>query len=228
MTMVSAQMQRRRLISPRQEAIGDSSRRRAHRRSRREKVRQLACVTSRSPRSLSGARLRAGTRTILGCPGKSTALAMMVAAASAIAARSARTVTASAMPSEKLRPRQPLVAMPRTGCAESSVAVPKSDGTIRPLHHAHDKMLSGREVQRDVSAIIHVSPREPGGRRHGVQNFLGDCAGHGCHRCDESPLAVGRNCRHHASCDNAGRKRAICSRGLSQKREFAAEFIEHM
>src|SRR6202040_472959 len=36
-------------------------------------------VTSRSPRSLSGARLRAGARTILGCPGKSTALAMIVA-----------------------------------------------------------------------------------------------------------------------------------------------------
>ena len=41
------------------------------------------------------------------------ALAMTVAAASAWAAVSAKTVTASAMPSEKLRPRQPLVATPR-------------------------------------------------------------------------------------------------------------------
>jgi len=48
-------------------------------------------------------------------PGGRTALAMIVAAASATAARSASTVTASAIPREKLRPRQPLVAIPRTG-----------------------------------------------------------------------------------------------------------------
>ena len=160
-----------------------------------------SCVTRRSPRSLSGARLRAGTRTMSGCPGRSTALAMMVAAASAIAARSASTVTASAMPSEKLRPRQPLVAIPRTGCAESSVAVPKSDGPIRPLHHARDKMLSGGEMQRDVSAIVYVCPRELGGRSHGIQNFLRDRACHRRHGRDESPLAVGRNRRRHASRD---------------------------
>jgi hypothetical protein len=44
----------------------------------------------------------------------STALAISVAAASATAAEAASTVTASAMPSEKLRPRQPEVATPRT------------------------------------------------------------------------------------------------------------------
>ena len=42
-----------------------------------------------------------------------TALAISVAAASATLAFTARTVTASAMPSEKLRPRQPEEATPR-------------------------------------------------------------------------------------------------------------------
>ena len=60
------------------------------------------------------------------------------------------------------------------------------------------------------------------------QNFLRDCARHGRHRRDESPLAVGRNCRHHSSRDDTRRQRAVCSRGLSQKREFAAEFVEHV
>src|SRR5690606_8413351 len=79
-------------------------------------------VTKRSPRSLSGASSRAGRRSIWRAPGRSTALATMVAAASASAAVAARIVTASAMPSEWLRPRQPLVAMPpMRSAAESSI-----------------------------------------------------------------------------------------------------------
>ncbi len=58
----------------------------------------------------------------------------MVAAASAIAALSASTVTLSAMPSEKLRPRQPEVAMPRTGDeavdAEAAVELPAARGSV--------------------------------------------------------------------------------------------------
>ncbi len=44
-----------------------------------------------------------------------TAFATMVAAASACAAVWANTVTLSAIPIDWLRPRQPLVATPRTG-----------------------------------------------------------------------------------------------------------------
>ena len=46
-----------------------------------------------------------------------TSLAISVAATSAEAASAASTVTESAMPKDRLRPRQPLVAMPRTGIA---------------------------------------------------------------------------------------------------------------
>ena len=49
---------------------------------------------------------------------------MTVAAASAWVAVAASTVTASAMPSEWLRPRQPLVATPRTGSLAWTVKPP--------------------------------------------------------------------------------------------------------
>ena len=78
-------------------------------------------VTSRSPRSLSGERLFAGARRTDGWPGRSTALAMSVAAASAAAAEQARTVTLSAMPREWLRPWRPEVAMP-DGLRHTSIA----------------------------------------------------------------------------------------------------------
>jgi hypothetical protein len=63
-------------------------------------------------------------------------LAIIVAAASAAAAVAARTVTASAMPKEKLRPPRPLharpeVATPRTGMSAVSAIVPPSNGIAR-------------------------------------------------------------------------------------------------
>ena len=57
---------------------------------------------------------------------------MSVAAASAAAVVGASTVTASAMPKEKLRPSIPLVAMPRIGISAEMVALPSS----RPLCNA--------------------------------------------------------------------------------------------
>ena len=64
----------------------------------------------------------------------STALAMMVAAASASAARPASTVTASAIPREKLRPDQPEVAMPPTPSAGPSRASASARPPDRSAH----------------------------------------------------------------------------------------------
>src|SRR6218665_3699510 len=75
-----------------------------------------ATVTGSAPRSLSARTCQAGMRPMRSS-GTSTALATMVAAASASAAVRASTVTLSAMPSDWLRPRQPLVATPPTGIA---------------------------------------------------------------------------------------------------------------
>ena len=119
-----------------------------------------ACVTNRSPRSLSGASSRAGTRTIRGCPGKIYSIGDDGGGGvGGCGARSASTVTASAMPREKLRPRQPLVAMPRTGCAEFHVVVSEKRRTIRPLHHADHKVLAGGQMQRNVAAVVHIGAR---------------------------------------------------------------------
>ena len=71
-------------------------------------------MTGIRPKSLSSFTSEAGRFSI---PGKSTStsFAIKVAATSANAADSAKTVTASAMPKLRERPRQPEVAIPRTG-----------------------------------------------------------------------------------------------------------------
>ncbi|HSP24611.1 MAG TPA: hypothetical protein VLQ65_05510, partial [Saliniramus sp.] len=55
-------------------------------------------------------------------------MAIIVAATSACAAPLAKTVTLSAIPSEKLRPRQPLVAMPRTRVSDAISTLPGEAG----------------------------------------------------------------------------------------------------
>ena len=74
--------------------------------------------------------MHAGRRTMPG-ESTSTALATIVAAASAADALVARIVTLSAMPSEKLRPRQPEVATPRTGERASTAKRPASGAPAR-------------------------------------------------------------------------------------------------
>ena len=85
-------------------------------------------VTGRSRRSLSGSRSRAGRRTTAGLS-MFTALATRVAATSAVAASRASVVTASAMPSEKERPRAPEVAMPPMPEPASRRRLPLRTGT---------------------------------------------------------------------------------------------------
>ena len=60
-----------------------------------------------------------------------TRLATKVAAASAAAPVSASTVTESAIPSEKLRPRQPEVAIPRIGEEAPMPKRPSIPGSAR-------------------------------------------------------------------------------------------------
>ena len=73
----------------------------------------------------------------------------------------ARTVTASAMPSEKLRPRQPDVATPRTRVAQRRcVARPNRLGRSGPIDQADRERLAGREMKRDVAAIVDIGAGE--------------------------------------------------------------------
>ncbi len=68
----------------------------------------------------------AGARSMAGWPGRSTAFASSVAAASASAALAARTVTESAIPSDRLRPERPEVAIPPIPSPAFSRTVPRS------------------------------------------------------------------------------------------------------
>jgi hypothetical protein len=110
-------------------------------------------VTRVSPRSLSSLHSLAGRRW-MASSSKSTALAITVAAASACAAVAASTVTLSAMPSEKLRPRQPLVATPRTGWSACSSNWPS---VVR-------MPLLSRQSKRAMSANTPTRADWPGAR----------------------------------------------------------------
>ncbi len=105
----------------------------------------------------------------------STALATTVAAASAIAAVAASTVTLSAMPSEWLRPRQPLVATPRTGSSARTVEVAVGAAAVRRRAAQRRGVEGGevgdqpdacrfarRQVQRDVAAVVDPGPAHAG------------------------------------------------------------------
>ena len=107
----------------------------------------------------------AGRRApIAGWPGRSTALATSVAAASARAADAARTVTASAMPSEKLRPRQPDVATPRTRSRRADRCAAEQARPVRAIDHADRERFAGTKMKRDVAAVIDIGAGEPRGR----------------------------------------------------------------
>ena len=137
-----------------------------------------------------------------GWPGRSTALAMMVAAASACDAVFASTVTASAMPSEKLRPCRPLVAMPRAGSSASIVDRSHQAMPVRPVHQADGELLAAGQMQRDVAAIIDVSAVEPRRGQHRAENFFRDAARHRRHRRDEVIGRKRRDRRMHAARDD--------------------------
>ena len=87
----------------------------------------------------------------------------MVAAASACEAVAARIVTASAMPSEKLRPRQPLVAIPPTPSAELSTALPnrlgRSGRSTRPMlkHSAAAERCSAMSPPLFTYALVRLA-----------------------------------------------------------------------
>ncbi len=78
------------------------------------------------------------------CPGRSTALAIMVAAASALAVILARTVTKLAIPKDCLHPPEPEVAMPSTGDS----APRETQRSARPTQR-HDCATGKRAVFSD-------------------------------------------------------------------------------
>jgi len=130
-------------------------------------------------------------------------LAMMVAAASACDAVFASTVTASAMPSEKLRPWRPEVATPRMGSSASTVMV-----CIRPCRSGRSiEPTANRSPAVRCSAmsppVVDVGAIEPRGTQHRGENFFRNAAGDRRHRRYEMLGGKRRHRRMHAARDDA-------------------------
>ena len=115
-----------------------------------------------------------------GLPGRSTALAISVAAASASAPVRASTVTASAMPSEKERPRQPLVATPRNaifGADRDPVGHAVAGAGDRQAHR-----LARADMEGAVAAIVDIGAVELAAGKQRGEHFVGYRTGNGGHR----------------------------------------------
>ena len=128
---------------------------------------------------------------------------MMVAAASAWEAVRASTVTASAMPSEKLRPWRPLVAMPARGIIGVDHHRAQKALAIGPIHQADGELFALTQMQRDIAAIIDVSALKLRRRQHGAKDFFRDRARHRRHRRDETVGGKRRHRRMHPARDDA-------------------------
>ena len=153
---------------------------------------------------------------------------MIVAAASAAAAPSASTVTASAIPREKLRPRHPLVATPRTGSEACKVVVPNSDGR------------SGRSTipTTNVSPALRCRAISPpsftyararlGSSKHRRKNLFRHRARYGRHRRDETLRCIGHHGRYHSPRHRAlAAMRSSGATCLPQVMKARAQFVEN-
>jgi len=178
----------------------------------------------------------------------------MVAAASAWAAVRARTVTASAMPKEKLRPPWPLqarpeVARPRagwlavrrkvpsgeTGCREGYCPSRKGRGrrshaTYLILkgrdirHQPATQRCSGSQMKRDIAAIVDEGACYIAPLDHCGENPIGDSAGDRGHWRDET-ICERHARRMHRACDlSAWWARRQCG---AQQRQFSTKIIQH-
>ena len=120
-----------------------------------------------------------------------------MAATSASAALAASAVTESATPSDRLRPRHPLVARPpdaRLGAdlGDSVEGRHRAEG-----HDAGFEGLAGGQINGNVAAVVDVGLVQAAARHQRRQDLVGDGAGHRRHGRDENPL-VGQDGADHA------------------------------
>ena len=122
----------------------------------------------------------------------------------------------SAMPSEKERPPRPEVAMPRTGRSCVRVTAPSSAWR----EDAGAQAVAGREMDRDVAAVVDIGLVERAAGQHRLQHLVGDGAGDGGHRRDEDgamrPHGLG-----HAPRDRALQQRIGLADRPAQDRQLA-------
>ena len=131
------------------------------------------------------------------------------------------------MPKDRLRPRQPLVAMPRTGIAWASRAVASMEGASSRATTPSSSTGAGGEVDGDVAAVIDIGgyQRPPGDQRrqHLVRHRAGD-RGHRCHEHRTMRPASG----NHAPRHRARRLGAPGAERGSEQRELVGQAPQHV
>src|ERR1700756_2176105 len=95
------------------------------------------------------------------------------------------------------------------------------------LDHANDELMAARDAQRDIAAVVYVRTRQIRHCSHCVENFFRHCASYRCHRSDKNTLGIRSDRFRHPSSYYAIGLRGDGPRLLSQKCEFAAEFVEY-
>ena len=145
-----------------------------------------------------------------------TALAIRVAAASAAAAVAASTV-ARVGDAE----REGSAAAARGGDAAHRAVVRQGHRAVERLgEDAGAQAVAGREMDRDVAAVVDVGLVERAAGQHRLQHLVGDGAGDGGHRRDEDgtmrPHRLG-----HAPRDRALQQRIGVTDAAAQDRQLA-------
>ena len=178
-----------------------------------------AVVTRRSPRSVSCWSSRAGRRVIAGWPGRSTTLAIRVAAASACR-------RGGGEDGDGVGDAEGEAAAAPAGGGDAADRVGVADGhAVGEAFAGGDgggDRLAGGEVEGDVAAVVHVGAVEVAGRGHRGEDRVGDGAGDGGHRGDERRAERGDGLGHRPGGLAGERARA----GGAEPRELGDELVE--
>ncbi|MET3310367.1 hypothetical protein ABIF41_002208 [Bradyrhizobium japonicum] len=161
-----------------------------------------------------------------GCPGRSTALAMIVAAASAWRGHCRQHRHGVGNAERKAAAVAPAGRDPPHGIISIDLHSPHHAVAIGPVHQADRKMFASRKMQRDVAAIVDIGLVERRRVQHCAQNLLGHAARHRGHRRDEAIGGIGRNGGIHAARNGALQWARSGFRCLAQLRQLHAELIE--
>jgi hypothetical protein len=130
------------------------------------------------------------------------------------------------MPSEKLRPRQPLGRDTAHGISCGNPRFPDQARHIGTVHKPNREGLAFAKMQCDVAAIVDIGPIQISGLHHGTEDLLCDGTSHSSHRRDEVIRSKGSNRIVHPVRDISLQETPIRSGRFPQFRKLLAEFVE--
>ncbi len=93
--------------------------------------------------------------------------------------------------------------------------------------HGRGEMLPCCQVQGNVAAVVHIGTGQRRGRADGVQNGIGDRAGHRRHGGDETFRRIGMCSALHFAGDGPGGRVGVRGQRQAQYGQFMHQFIQH-